>query len=332
MFEPTPTKRAVIDIGRACNIKCIFCYHKHVPAEGIKSLNELKEEVDRAADRGNTYIDFTGGEPTLVPHLPELIDYIGSKGMKCCVISNAIAHPNRVANIMGAGVDDWLISVHGVNETHNTLTANKGGFDKLLHTLDLISSEMDFRFNTVINKYNTGELLEIAALAAGYNVRIINFINFNPHHAWANRLEETYEFIANLRMVQPILESTIDYLESEGIGVNVRYYPMCRMREDLRRVICNDLQVGFDPYEWDYEIQPKTYQAFREWGVRNSNFTEEKEGACRICDLKNICGGINKYFNKATNGSAIDPIYNFMGDLDDFYWYRRSNDLTLQER
>jgi MoaA/NifB/PqqE/SkfB family radical SAM enzyme len=295
-------------------------------------LSELKEEVDRAADRGNTYIDFTGGEPTLVPHLPEVIDYLGRKGMKCCVITNGIVHPSRVDAILGSGVDDWLVSVHGLNGTHDYLTANKGGFNKLLTTLDLISASMDFRFNVVINKYNTTELLNIAALAAGYNVRIVNFINFNPHHAWRDRLEETYEFIADLRAVQSILENAVDYLENEGRGVNVRYYPMCRIREDLRRVVCNDLHVGFDPYEWDYDIQPKTYSAFHEWCQRNSNFTEHKGMPCSSCDLGEICGGINKHFNKATNGVAIDPITNFDGDKNDFYWYRRNNDLTLQER
>ena len=55
------------------------------------------------------------------------------------------------------------------------------------------------------------------------------------------------QFVADLRAVEVMLTPEIERLEAAGVGVNLRYYPMCRMKPELRRTICNDLQVGFDP-------------------------------------------------------------------------------------
>jgi len=192
-----------------------------------------------------------------------------------------------------------------------------------------VGKRTKFRFNTVINKYNYTELVDIARLAVSFGVSIVNFINFNPHHAWKQHLEEAYEIVADLRKVEPILIEAISLLEEKGVGVNVRYYPMCRMKEEYRRTICNDLHVLFDPYEWDYMLFPKSVGGYMMKGQEMSFETEEKDEPCLNCHLHNICGGINKYFNIATKGTMINPIKDFRGEWRDFYWYRKYNERTL---
>jgi hypothetical protein len=71
----------------------------------------------------------------------------------------------------------------------------------------------------------------------------VNFINMNPHHEWRDESLAVQDVIADLRVVEPNLNAAIEYLESEGIGVNVRYYPMCRIAEKYRRTVCNDKHV-----------------------------------------------------------------------------------------
>jgi len=304
-----------------------------VPFRGYKSFVELKSEVDRAHKRGNDYIDFTGGEPTLLPHFPEVIEYLNSLGMRCRIITSGVINTRRLGRILDAKPHDWLISIHGATaDVHDKLVNFKGARDFQNHLLDRIIARGDkFCFNTVINKYNYHQLDGIAIMANQRGAHAVNFINFNPHHAWKQHIDEARDILADLRQVQPVLEGAVEFLEQRDIAVNVRYYPMCRMHEQFRHTICNDLHVLFDPYEWDYFFTPKTVEHYYYKGQEMSVETECQDAPCSTCDLFKICGGINAHFNKFTNGTMVDAISDFKGDKQDFYWYRRRNVRALRE-
>lgn len=334
--KPKPTKRAMVDVGRKCNINCRFCYYEHLGdlrTQKFDPLQKLKDEVMFAKSRGNTYIDFTGGEPTIFPEMAELVKFTNENGMKCCIITNGLCGDNTTMKLINAGVDDWLISNHGIETVHNYLTKVPNSKNKQLDFIALLKGyNQSFRFNTVINKFNQETLVQHAEEMASLHPRIVNFINFNPHGDWSKNPESIRGVIANLRKVEPFLNVAIDTLEKAGIGVNVRYYPMCRIRKDLRRCVCNDLHVMFDPYEWDYKQLPKTLEAYGKWGIETSNMIEWKGFPCKACGIKHTCGGINGAYNCATKGEYIEAVEDKDIENKYFYAYRQDNILTLQER
>lgn len=91
-----PTKvplRAVphitIEPGMACNLRCISCYNKS--HDYTKSPEDVKAEIDFAIrKRKLETITIVGGEPTLYPHLCELVSYIRSKGLICQLLTNGV--------------------------------------------------------------------------------------------------------------------------------------------------------------------------------------------------------------------------------------------------
>lgn len=334
MISPTPTKRAVIDPLRICNIRCKFCYYLHTDMKSIKSFDTVKAEIDAAAARGNNYIDVTGGEPFLYPHLPGLIQYAAEKDMRTCVITNAMASLERLDAVLEAGIDDLLISVHGLEKTHDFLVQKEGARAKQIEFLDhLAKAGKRPRFNFVLNKYNQDDIFLLSSwLTHNWHPTIINYINMNPHGEWASKLNEASQVIADLHIVEAQLNKSIPYLEENNVGVNVRYYPMCRIAKEFRKCVCNDLHVVFDPYEWDYGITPKAFEAFRAWGIKVSNSVEHKGEPCKSCSLYSICGGINRMFNQATGGRMINKVEESDIDKNDFYFYRKHNVLTLKER
>lgn len=335
MINPTPTKRAVIDPLRACNLKCSMCYYLHGDMKSIKPFDVVKKDIDAAIARGNNYIDVTGGEPTIYPQICELVKYALDKGVRTCIITNAITPVSIMEKIIDAGIDQFLISIHGTEQVHDKLVCHPGARKKQIQFLELLKSKgVSFRFNCVINSFNQNEILQIAEWMSPYKPSIVNFINMNPHGEWSSKINETRKVIADLRLVEPNLNLAIQHLESNGIGVNVRYYPMCRIAPEYRRCICNDLHVVFDPYEWDYNIQPKTLEAHKTWGEHTSNCMEEKDGKCKSCQLFKVCGGINKAFNRATEGKMIDSITSGINEIEknDFYLYRKHNEKTLEAR
>ena len=338
MILPEPTKRAMIDVGRKCNMNCNFCYYKHLGDLRLESFTpsiDLECEINSAHKRGCNYIDFTGGEPTIYPEITRLIKHALSKDIKSCVITNAICGDKTVQKILDSGVDDFLISLHGHSEEmHDKLTNKEGARRRQERFMNYLKGNFknQFRFNAVIAKYNQNYLPELARYMVKWNPKIVNFINMNPHGDWSKDRQGTREVIADLRVAEVGLNEAINILEDHGIGVNVRYYPMCRINKYYRRTVCNDLHVMFDPYEWDYKEMPKTYEQYKSWGVRTSKNIEYQGMPCCDCDIKHICGGINTALTLATSNKMIDKQSELEMKDCSFYHYRANNKLTLRSR
>lgn len=331
---PKPTRRAVVDVGIACNLNCIHCYYRHRSAESksYRPLSELKKEIDAAQARGCDYIDFTGGEPTGSPDIVEAVKYCSSIEMACCIITNGTVPLETIETLIDAGVNDWLISVHGTSDVHDRVVQFTGAHEKQEKFINLlIERKKTFRFNFCMIKDNQENIVETVKWMIDKNPSIINFINFNPHYEWKTNLAATREMIADLDVLEAQLSKAIPIItgagidEHHGIGVNIRYYPMCRLPEAFRMHICNDLQVLGDPYEWDYGFVPKDVRSYLCYAAKISLGNEWKGQPCSRCDLQHICGGINKAFYMAMNlKGGIVPVtgmFNFRSD--DVYHYRR---------
>ena len=239
----------------------------------------------------------------------------------------------KIWGLESAGLSEFLVSRHGQEETHNTITNNPKAYAKQHDFLRSLSytGGITLRFNCVINKFNEGNLLAIAKEVAIWHPKIVNFINMNPHTDWMDKSLETQEVIADLRIVKPDLTEAIDFLENNKIGVNVRYFPYCGVEPRHWRTVCNDLHVTADNFEWDYEIMPKTMEAYYQWGEETSNCVEEKGEPCNTCDAHNACGGANKHWHRASNAlheELLEP--QKLGFKPDYYHYRRHNTLTLE--
>lgn len=331
METPTPTRRAGIDTGWKCNVECKFCYHIFKDTNrDPEDIAKVKTSILAAKARGNDTIDLVGpGEPSIVPHIAQVIKFAKDEGLRVCMITHGIIGTKRLGDILDAGIDDFLISMHGMEETHNELLGQIKGAraaqEKTISTL--LERGKTYRTNFVINSFNFREVAQFAEYLVSLPLRprIVNFINFNPHGEWSGNVKSK-DFVADLREMEPLLDLAIDTLEGNGVGVNVRYYPMCRLAERHRKNVCNDLHVMFDPYEWDYSVLPKTAEHYRSYGMYINRTIEEQGGACARCDIKGICGGINREYNAITGGRLIDSIRApELAGSQDFYHYRRHN-------
>lgn len=340
LIKPVPTRTFVLDVGRACMINCRFCYYHHLGdlrKQTFKNPNGLKEEIDRGIGRGNNYMDVTGGEPCAYPYITHMIKYALDKGVRTCLITNALIGETKLKTIIDSGIDEFLVSVHALEENHDYLTQLKGARQRQIRFLTELKkhSHVKLRFNVVITQFNQNDLFELSNFMAQCNPHIVNFINMNLHHGWKSDTITAKDLIADLRVVEPQLNLSIEFLESKGIGVNVRYYPMCRISPEYRRCIANDLHVWYDPYEWDYHLQKK-WQHGRDYWINESKNVEEKNEPCCRCDLQWVCGGANKYFHATSNamyGEVLIPQkIPEIKNHNDFYFYRQYNLLTLGER
>ncbi len=322
-----PTRRAVVDINRPCNAKCRMCYYTYSQSDWSKPFDEVQKELRAALERGNTSVDFTGGEPTIYPHMPEVIGYAESIGLHTCIITNGLAF-EKVKKLAEAGCKEWLLSVHGFKDQQDRLLNVPGAWEKINRTAGFLNDSGCFvRVNCTLTRYN---YLDLPNLARHYDEnikpRIVNFINFNPHYEWGKH--EQPEIVQRLNEVQvkasevaPFLKQALDYLREKNYWVNVRYFPLCLLR-GYEQHVCNNPQVMFDPYEWDYGVSPKTTEVYLEHGRTFQKKINTRKGACGTCGMLDVCGGLHGNYAQIHGFSELQPYaeqsdfpYHFRKDL-----------------
>jgi hypothetical protein len=84
-----------VNTGTLCNIACVSCYIESSPENDrlvYLTAAELTLALDEAAARGEPLaeIGFTGGEPFLNPHCPEMIGVALRRGFRALVLTNAM--------------------------------------------------------------------------------------------------------------------------------------------------------------------------------------------------------------------------------------------------
>jgi hypothetical protein len=87
-------RQITLNLTYRCNLNCPYCFsagmHALLPED--MRLADAIRLVDMAADSGCRVVGLLGGEPLLVPYLPELLAAIIRKGMKATLSTNLLEY------------------------------------------------------------------------------------------------------------------------------------------------------------------------------------------------------------------------------------------------
>ena len=322
------TSRVDINVGYSCNERCKFCYYIQTLKDRAKEkdlpTDEVKARIKYIHSQGIETLEFTGGEPTIRNDLIELIQYAKSLGFKSIsMITNGLrlAQPDYAKAIVEAGVDDFLISIHGHNkDVHDRVTELPGSFDKAVACVkNLQAFPVKVRANCVISGFNYAGAVETLALYHSLGLQTANFILFNPivEADWksAPELNVSYSDAA------PYIKKAIDLYKDKIQKITVRYIPLCLM-EGYEQYVTNMPQIQYDPDEWDYLVRTgiregklistaalwvgmllypgksrlwnKGWNTFKHEGLKYFLQIKNKVygSACSKCAYKGVCDGV----------------------------------------
>ncbi|MFE0022231.1 radical SAM protein [Amycolatopsis sp. NPDC059021] len=82
-----------LEITGKCQLECVHCMAESGPqgTDGSMRMDDWARVIGQAAELGTRMVQFIGGEPTLHPGLPDLIDHALGRGLEVEVFSN-LAH------------------------------------------------------------------------------------------------------------------------------------------------------------------------------------------------------------------------------------------------
>lgn len=255
-------KRGVVWLGQTCNQRCYFCYFinriedHHHPEHAFMSLDKAKRIMDTLRHfYGNNSVDIQGGEPTIYRDILPLVRHCRDIGLYPTLITNALllAKTDAVSRYKDAGLRDFLVSLHGVDEIHDEVVGVPGAYRKITAGLEQIQTQQfPFRINCTMSKPAVETITKVAQKAIEYGALAVNYIAFNPFNDQQSgrRCADT---VAKYTDIRPILTEAMDMLEKAGIEVNVRYLPLCFAEKRHRKNFYNYQQISYDLHEWDYQ-------------------------------------------------------------------------------
>lgn len=332
------TKRARVFIGTACNIRCRFCYYYYTDLKQRRPPEDIKKQLELCKKNNMDSIDFSGGEPTVIPELPELIKKARKEGFKGVgIVTNGqrLSDPKYAEKIITAGLTDVLFSVHGCSpEEHDYITQIPGSFKRLMTGIQNVKKlGVPFRINCTVTRINYKNLEQHARLYLNLQPLQVNFILFNDWET-ADKLADNLS--VRYSKAAPYLKKAIRLLEGKVDYVNVRYIPFCFMR-GFEKHVCDYPQKIHDPFEWSQKMLLRLtanetmpgwkYHLHLIYGLlhygrtpRNGveNYAEDafvslrrntyiKTEKCRNCRYYRLCDGLERTYVDIWGDSELKP-------------------------
>ena len=152
----------IIDV---CNYKCKMCDIRMKDHWTIYPREAQEKHIDALSQLGVIYYSISGGEPTLVPDLPERLAYAAERIPYVHLVTNGSTMTQELALKLGAtGLKEISISLDGMEDFHNISRGVDNAFKKAWQALDLLSTyapDVQIVVNSVLTLNNLESLRDL---------------------------------------------------------------------------------------------------------------------------------------------------------------------------
>ena len=122
-----------LHLTKHCNYHCTFCWATFRDVLGDQSRDEWLQLIavvaaERAVSPGYVVdkITFAGGEPTLLPYLPELIEQAKRHGFTTCVVTNGTRVPENFLHRVAPWLDWITVSLDSGDDAATNARIGRG--------------------------------------------------------------------------------------------------------------------------------------------------------------------------------------------------------------
>jgi sulfatase maturation enzyme AslB (radical SAM superfamily) len=209
----TPLWRCEMLLTSRCNFNCTYCRKRTEPDIPIE---QARHTLDIWVSEGLKNIRFSGGEPTLYPHLLELVKRAKEREVEHIAIStNGTAPLVEYERLVEAGVNDFSVSLDACcSETGDKIAGKKGSYDTVISAIRYLSERTYVTLGVVLFEENISEVEEIVQLGYDLGVSDIRLISAAQ---WDKPLHTNIP--QHIRNKMPILNYRLTNLE---LGRHVR--------------------------------------------------------------------------------------------------------------
>jgi len=155
-----------IEFSRVCNFRCSYCYVEEKSEPGRElSREEIKDTILQAKELGAVKIIILGGEPSIYPHLVEMIEFLDQENLQIELFTNGSGISRELAAVLAAKKVRVALKLNSRDEKIQDQLAGKQGayllINRALKNLKEAGYPSDGLFlaiSTVICRQNIAEL------------------------------------------------------------------------------------------------------------------------------------------------------------------------------
>lgn len=300
--------KTVIITGYICNNNCKFCINSGKRKLHNKTTSEIIGEMVDARARKRNYLEFIGGEPTIRPDVVYLIEKAKELGFEFITMATngrMLSYKKIAKNLIGAGITEFIFSIHGHNaKLHDSLTQAPGSFKELMNGLANVK-ELGLKLigsNTTIVKQNYRYMPDIGKFILKNGIKNAEFIFADP--TYGGVYNNFTEFMPRISEAAAYIHKCLDLVNGRDdiSHWHIRYVPLCLFRGYESRISELHERKIFHTEHLAPDFKNLDVTASR---IRLSRIKPAKCSKCRYYD---ICEGIWREYVRHYGSKELLPI------------------------
>lgn len=161
-----------------CNCSCPYCDAKSL--RGKYGDPDAETDIRIAltiAGSGIGFVNLTGGEPLLSPHLPEVVETLVRGGVRVSLSTNGILLSEHIPFLLKSGIDSVTVGMDSIDPaTHDRIKNVHGAFESASAAIMKLRSSPDAGKITIRVRF---------LLSASNYTEMVNFVMY-----WRDRVDE----------------------------------------------------------------------------------------------------------------------------------------------
>ncbi len=291
-----------IEFSRICNFRCSYCYvPEKVECKGELTKDEIKDVLLQARALGAGKIIILGGEPSIYPHLAEMLRFIDAQGFEIEMFTNGTGVDAELAALLAELNVRVVLKLNSRKpEIQDHLAGRKGAYDIIqkafahLKDVGYPAEDKFLALSTIICQSNFEELPELWQWVRDQNIEPY-FEVLTPQ---ANALDNLWLQVDSVKLKELFAE--LSRIDQEKYHREWEPQPPLVGNKCMRhQVSCLVTATG--------EVMPCVGVTIPLDNVRNNplgdilknsqvvkdlkNFREMIHGECRECDKAHECYG-----------------------------------------
>ena len=168
----------LVELTDKCNLTCRHCFDRRHGGHSEIRFSILKKIIAGAGEHGFETITFTGGEPTLHSHFPQIVQCVYEAGYKYGFVSNGQNFPSIYPQIKPFldQLQTVTFSLDGATPNSHACLRGDGTFTNLMKAVSIcVAKDIPFTFNCVVAAHNAQEIETLIELAQGLGSNGVRF-------------------------------------------------------------------------------------------------------------------------------------------------------------
>lgn len=220
---------AVIPVWYGCNSSCTICMLSNVRGRlGTVDFADFSMLITRLVnERRYDSLILSGAEVTTFSQLEQYVRYAASFGwfrtIQIQTNGRRLADREYVKQLVAAGVNEFFVSVHGLDETHDAITRIPGSYAAAMAGIgNLAGFPVNIISNTVLTASNFHGLAALFALLGASPVHEMQLWNFFPMERTDRR-----DLVVSMSDLKALLPDITSAIASSGKALVLKGFPEC---------------------------------------------------------------------------------------------------------